>query len=353
MKPKKHLDKIVRFDIPYADRIRYVRLDRNERASSWPGEILKEMQKVITPGLIMSYPEIEPVYEKISRVLNVDRSKLLLSHGSDVALKSIFEVYIDKEDEAVLIAPSYAMYPVYVQMVGAKAREINFLEDLSLPFDLILDAISSRTRIVCLPNPNQPIERVFSKDELNLISKLSLEKDFLLVIDEAYHYFYPETIISNIDKNPNLIVTRSFSKAFGMAGLRAGLLVSNKNRIADLKKVKPISEINSVAAKLIEFFLDRMDLVYSYVKEVDLGRQTIIERARRLGIHTHGRTGNSILLELMSADKIKLVVANARREGYLIKGPFEYPATRHLRITLGPEELMNKIMDIIERGLNG
>ncbi|TAM37185.1 histidinol-phosphate aminotransferase family protein [bacterium] len=353
MKAKTHLEKIERLDMPYLDRLDKVRLDRNERTSNWPGPLWKEIQKIITPELIMSYPEIGPLYDKLSIILGVSPKCLLLSHGSDVALKTIFEVYIGSGDEALLISPSYAMYPIYAQMFGAKAVEVGFSDDLSLPFENILNAITERTRIVCLPNPNQPIERIFSKEELGAILKLSQKKDFLVVIDEAYHYFYPETVIGLIGQYPNLIVTRSFSKAFGMAGLRAGLIVSNVQRIADLKKVKPISEINGVAVKLIEFFLTRMDIVEDYVKEVKLGRKAVTDRAKKLNIPTHGQAGNSILLQLKDADTVKSVVDAAAKEGLLLKGPFHYPAVRHLRITLGPEDLMNKAMDIIERSLNG
>ena len=353
MLAKKHLQIIKRFDVPFLDRLGKLRCDRNEKASEWPDDVWLQMQSVITQAVIMSYPELEPLYKKLSSVLNVDQDCLLLSHGSDVALKTIFEVYIGQGDEALLISPSYAMYPIYAQMVGAKAVEVGFSDDLSMPFDSILNAITERTRIVCLPNPNQPIERVFSKEELMTIFELSQKKDFLVVIDEAYHYFYPETVIGLIDQCPNLIATRSFSKAFGMAGLRAGLIISNAQRIGDLKKVKPISEINGVAVKLIEFFLSRMDIIEDYVKEVKLGRKVVEDRARRLKIQTHGEAGNSILLQLRDADTVKSVVSAAAKEGLLLKGPFQYPAVRHLRITLGPGSLMNKAMDIIERSLNG
>lgn len=351
MKAKKHLEEISRFDNPYLGRLDKTRLDRNERISAWPATIWKEMQKFISPEVIMSYPELDPVYEKLAAVLGIKRNSLLLSHGSDSGLKSVFEVFIAPGDEAVVLTPSYAMYPVYAKMAGAEAVEVGFQEDLSLPFERVLDAITSRTRIVCLPNPNQPIERVFTKEELKKIFELSTKKDFIVVIDEAYHYFYPESVIADIKEYPNLIVTRSFSKAFGLAGLRAGLLISNPEKIQSLRSVKPISEINSVAVRLIEFFLERMDLVEAYVEEVNKGRRVILERAAQLNMPTHGRTGNSILLQLQDADQVKMLVAKALEKGYLIKGPFPYPAVKHLRITLGPENIMIEIMDIIERSL--
>jgi histidinol-phosphate aminotransferase len=351
MKVKKHLSNIQRYDTAHLDRLKMVRLDRNERVNPWPVKVWHEIQSIITPELLMSYPEISSLYDKIAGHLNLSRQQLLLSHGSDVALKTIFETYIGHGDEAVLLNPSYAMYPVYAQMVDARAIEVSFLKDLSLPFEMVLNAITDRTRIVCLPNPNQPIERIFTRAELEEIMELALKKDFLLVIDEAYHYFYAGTVVDDIRRNTNLIVTRTFSKAFGIAGLRAGLIISSEERISDLKKVKPISEINGVAVKLIEFFLDRMDIIKNYINEVDKGREVIQKRASLLGIQTHGCTGNSILLQMSSVDEVNSLVITAKEEGYLIKGSLPYPAEKCIRITLGPEKYMEKIMDIIERSL--
>ena len=351
MKAKKHLERIARYDVPHVDRLRQVRLDRNERASHWKQETWLEIQKIISPDLIMSYPELGPVYEKLAGVLNVKTEELLLSHGSDVGLKSIFEAYAGAGDETVSLTPSYAMYPIYAGMVGATPVEVGFESDLSLPFKAILDSITDRTRIVILPNPNQPIERVFTKSELEEILKLANERDFILVVDEAYHYFYPETAISYINTNPSLIVTRTFSKAFGMAGLRAGVLISNEKTISEIKKVKPISEINGVAAGLIEFFLDRMDIVKSYVDEVNLGRQFVVDWGKEQGILVRGKTGNSVLLELRDAEQVKKTVSEARQKGYLIKGPFPYPATRHLRITLDSKDIMKRVLEVIGRSI--
>lgn len=352
MKIKKQLEDIARYDMLYLDRLSKIRLDRNERTFKWPQKVWREAKKVITPDVIMSYPELGPVYDKLAKVLNIRRGCMLLSHGSDVGLKSIFEVYINPGDEAIMLSPSYAMYPVYARIVGAKTVQISFLEDLTLPLERIIGAITSRTRILCLPNPNQPIERVFSKEELKRIFELSIKNDFLVIIDEAYHYFYPETAIPYIEENPNLIVTRSFSKAFGMAGLRAGLIISNESRIEELKKVKPISEINNAAAKLIEFFLGRMDVIYAYVRQVNQGREVVLRRSRKLKLPASGQAGNSVLLQLRDPEQVKAVVAKAKEEGILLKGPFEYPAVRHLRITLGPRHLMHSAMNIIERSLS-
>ncbi|SNB46997.1 histidinol-phosphate transaminase [Geobacter sp. DSM 9736] len=349
MKAKAYLDDINRFDSSHLDRLSMVRLDRNERVTAWEPEAWEAIRQVITPEVILSYPEFGPVYEKMAAHLDVKPHNLLLTHGSDIALRSIFDVYINAGDEAVMVTPTYAMYPVYAQIVGAKAVEVGFRKDLSLPFSDIRNAITERTRIVCLPNPNQPIERVFNPEEIEEAVHLSEMHDFLLVIDEAYFYFHPHTCVPLAMKHANVIVTRTFSKAFGLAGVRAGLIVADKSRIAEIKKVKPISEINHVAVKLIELLLDNIDWVDHYVEQVNAGREVVLKRAGAMGIQTHGESGNSILLKLNNEEQVRKIVSGAKEQGYLIKGPFEYPADHHVRITLGPPEIMERVMNILER----
>jgi histidinol-phosphate aminotransferase len=352
MKIKEHLQPIKRYETAYPNRLGKVRLDRNERVSPWPEALWQEIQAAISPDVLMSYPEFGALYDKLAAHLQVKPEQLLLAHGSDAALKSIFEVYIGPQDEAVVLQPTYAMYPIYARMMGAEAVEVPFQADLSLPLSLIKTAITPRTRIVCLPNPNQPIERVFEAAELEEMADLALRHDFLLVVDEAYHYFYGESAIGKIEDNPNLMVTRSFSKAFGLAGLRAGLIIAKAERIADIKRVKPISEVNGVAVRLIDFFLDRMEVVAAYVAEVEQGRAYIKERAAGLGLATFGNTGNSILVRLKDAEQVRYVIGNCKDNGYLIKGGFPPPAESYIRITLGNEEYMRGAMDLIERYLS-
>jgi histidinol-phosphate aminotransferase len=351
MEIKEHLKPIKRYETAYPNRLGKVRLDRNERISPWPEAVWREMQAAISPEVLMSYPEFGALYDKLAAHLQVKPEQLLLAHGSDAALKSIFEVYIRAQDEAVLLQPTYAMYPIYARMMGAEPIEVAFQADLSLPLGLIKAAITPRTRIVCLPNPNQPIERVFTASELEEMAGLALRHDFLLVVDEAYHYFHRESAVGRLKDNPNLIVTRSFSKAFGLAGLRAGLVIANPERIADLRRVKPISEVNGVAVSLINFFLDRMDVVEAYVAEVEGGRAYIKERAAGLGLATFGNTGNSILVKLRDAAQVANVTTKCKDNGYLIKGGFPQPAESYIRLTLGNEEYMRRAMDLLERYL--
>jgi histidinol-phosphate aminotransferase len=135
--------------------------------------------------------------------------------------------------------------------------------------------------------------------------------------------------------------------------LRAGLLISNAGVIENVKKVKPISEINGVAVAMITFMLKNFQYVQDYVAVIHKARVVVQSRARQLNIGTHGITGNSILLDLSNGQAVKGLVSFARSKGFLIKGPFEAPADHHLRISLGSEAMMHTVMDIVEEFING
>ncbi|MHC1791209.1 pyridoxal phosphate-dependent aminotransferase [Solidesulfovibrio sp.] len=351
MKAKAHLAAITRQETSHPDRLGKIRLDRNERAVPWPPEVYEAMLAAISQDVIMSYPEIAPVYDLLAAHLGLGKDCLLLSHASDAAIKAIFEVYVGPGDEAVILDPTYAMYPIYPLMYGAVPVPVSYEPDLTLPLEKILDAITPATRIVCLPNPNQPIERIFAPDEVAVLAERARRDDFLLLMDEAYHYFCPETSIGLVRDNPNVLVTRTFSKAFGLAGLRVGLTVACPQRIQELRRIKPINEINGVAAALLGYLLPRPELTAAFVAEVDRGRETLRARATARGIPMHGSTGNAALLEFADGDTVSRLVAACMKQGYLVKGPFARPIERHLRLTLSSPEHMHGLMDVIEEHL--
>jgi histidinol-phosphate aminotransferase len=348
---KEHLSAIVRVDTAHPARQGKVRLDRNERPHPWPPDVWAEMHALITPELIQSYPALEPLYAALSEHFGLPRDHLLLSHASDAALKSIFEVYARPGDEAVILDPSYAMYPLYARMFGATPRPVPFAADLSLDFGRVLEAVGPATRLVCLPCPNQPVERMFSRAEIQEMLALAKQRDFLVVVDEAYAYFQPETAVDLIPGSEQLIVTRTFSKAFGLAGVRGGLLLARPERIAELRTIKPISEMNAVAAALARYLLGRMDVVRAFADEVAQGREAIRTRAAALGLDVHGRYGNSVLLGAPDPQTAKNMAKAAEAEGILVKCFADPLLQSHLRITLGPPAYMHRVMDALERSL--
>jgi len=273
IEPKQYIKNLFRIP-PLSEKRagKIVRLDRNEHTTPFPEGHLKNIWDSITPDEIAAYPELEPFYEKLSKWLRIDRQQLLITSGSDTGIRAVYETYVEHGDEVVIFTPTYEMYSVYCAMSGGIKKEVFYNEDFSLPLERVLKAINNKTKLVAIANPNHT-GTPFEESELTEILKAAKDNDALVLVDEAYHHFYEGTMLRYINKFGNLIIARTFSKAFGIASLRVGYLVSNKDTISQLYRVKLTHEITSVSAKFGEYLLDHLEIMEDYVR--DEGRHRV------------------------------------------------------------------------------
>lgn len=335
--PKVHLQRVSRTSHPAQSRQAYELMDRNERTVDFPPDVMRELRELISPFLLRAYPEPAPLYQRLSAWLGVPREQLLLTWGADGALKTIYDAYAGSGDEVVSARPSYAMYPVYASMVGAVAREVSFRSDLSFPLDDLLRAITSKTKLVVLANPNQPIERVYEDRELRALLDLCAKTHTLLVMDEAYAHFSRSSAWPCLPVSDHLIIVRTFSKAFGLAGLRLGYCVAAPTTIAALQTLRPMYEASAVAIAMGCYMLDHPELMTSYVAEVRQTMDWLREQFTRMGFQTFGRWGNSLLVALPGRLSSRQVKDAMQRRGFLVRAETEPPLSNHLRITVGPK----------------
>ena len=346
--PKAFLKKVQR--VPHAPGTRegLELMDRNERTLDFPPEVMSELRQRITPFLLRAYPEPEPLYRKLAQWLKVPRERLLLTLAADGGLHSVFETFVQPGDEVVCITPSYAMVPVYCGISDAVCQEVSFGGDLSLPLERILERIHDRTKLVLLANPNQPIERVYTDQEMQILLAECLRYNALLVMDEAYHHFCPMTAAPWVAEYGNLIVVRSFSKAFGIAGVRLGYLLSQPENIQNLNKVRPMYETHSLAIAIGLYLLEHPDLMESYVRQVQQSVAAVTSTLRRLGIQAFGQWTNCVIVGLpedLPAPKLQEAL---RGQGFLIRAETAAPLTNHLRITVGPLEQTLRFLKAFE-----
>lgn len=326
-----------------------VRMDKNEHTTPFPQAHFKKILYSISPDEIASYPELEPFYEKLSKWLKVDRNQLLLTSGSDTGIRAVFEVYVEKGDEVVIFPPTYEMYSVYCSMFGAVKKEVFYNDDFSFSLDKALDAINRRTKLVTIANPNHT-GTVLKMAELIQIVKAAGDSQAMVLIDEAYHHFYKGTMLSCINKFGNLVIARTFSKAFGVAGLRIGYLISNKDVISLLYKVKLTHEITSVSAKFGEYLLDHLEIMKDYVRDVKEGVKYLSKEFRQLGLIVSNTEANFLYVKLPQAVEPKEMVYLLRERNFHIKGPFlTMPIKGLVRITAGPVGQMRDFVSVFKQ----
>jgi histidinol-phosphate aminotransferase len=322
-----------------------LRLDRNERVDVWPAQMLAEIFARQPQWLLSVYPESGSLYRKIAKFHGVEEAQLLVTSGIDGALKTLCEVATAPGDLVGVVAPTYAMYKVYARLFQLRLEEIAYTEDLQFgmrQFDAFLER---EPTVFFLPNPNQPVESAFGLAQLEEFARRTLARNCLFVIDEAYHLFGSVSGVSLIEKYENVVIARTFSKAFGVPSIRLGYLISRADNIAMLAKTRLAHESNALGNAVAEHLLDNYQMVEKYLREVCAARDQMKNILAGLGIPAHGTVGSCLLLDLGSQTRARAYVAALRADAIYVKGPWAAPWDRYVTISLGPLEVMTRFVD--------
>ncbi|RGD74666.1 histidinol-phosphate transaminase [Anaerofustis stercorihominis] len=329
---------------PRQGRMGYLKLDSNENPEGLPKEFFDKVIKDITPEYIATYPEPEVLEEELASYLDVKPENLLITNGSDEAIKSIFEVFAEEGKELLTVWPTFAMYMVYGNMFGMKHVKVDYDNDFSLDFEKFLGKINKNTGIVSLLNPNNPIGTVYSVEQARRVIEKAAEVDALVVIDEAYHYFYSKTFVNLIKEYDNVIVLRTFSKLCSIAGLRIGYAVANKKLIDLLEKIRQTYNVNTIAIKFAREILKDKDLVVDLINIEHEGREYIINKLKEIGRDYYAQNGNYVFIKCnKNADD---VYKELEENMVLVKKYSEPMLKDYIRISTGSKAVMEKFWNI-------
>lgn len=352
--PKDTLKNLVRLDNPNTSRLGYLRLDKNENLTPLGQGFLELVKSEINEDLISSYPEVYPLYQKIAQWTGVDLDQIYISAGSDGAIKAAFEVFVEAGDEVITLHPTYAMYYVYSEMFGAKLKKIEYEADLTLENSKIMQSITDKTKLICIANPNSPTGTIIKRHDLISIIEYAQEKDILVLIDEAYYMYYPETFISDVLSFSNLIVTRSFTKAMGLASARLGFAVSNPYITGCLKKVRPIYEVNSFSILLGELIIDNQDIVLKNMELFREGKQYLLNSLGSVGLKFFDTYANFILIDVGSRElALKIKKELYKKKIIISAGYSDIPLDRCIRVSISEKKHMqifvNSLREVLKK----
>jgi histidinol-phosphate aminotransferase len=322
-----------------------LRLDRNEKVGIWDKNMLTEIFSKQPDYFLSVYPDSTNLYNKIAKHNGVDTSQVLITSGIDGALKTIYDVMTEPGDLVGVATPTYAMYYVYAKIFQVNLDCIEYTEDLKFNFKAFDAFLEKKPSVFFLPNPNQPVESAFNIDELRVFAQKTLEKNCLFVIDEAYFMFGCDSGLDLINEFENVVITRTFSKGFGVPSIRLGYMMSNASNMNVLTKTRMAHESNSLINAVGEYLLDNYSIVESYNNKVIESRDQLKTELAELGIKSHGSNGNYLLLNIGDSDKAESFVKFLREKLIYVKGPWSKPRDKYITITIGPKELMNKFLD--------
>jgi histidinol-phosphate aminotransferase len=249
-----------------------LRLDLNENTAGCSPRVLATLRE-LTAEQIARYTEREPVEALAADFLGIQHSELLLTNGVDEAIHLLCETFLEPQDEVLIPVPTFVMYEISAAATGARVITVPADDSFRFPTSRLLSHITSRTRLIMVANPNNPTGAVALPEELLQIARYT--PNAAILIDEAYFEFYGKTLLPEWRNMPNLFVARTFSKAYGLAGLRIGVLAGDAAQIEMVRRAVSPFNLNSVALACLPAALSDQEFVGDYVAQVVAGREEV------------------------------------------------------------------------------
>ena len=320
-----------------------LRLDFNENTVGCSPWVLERLRR-LGPQELASYPERGPVEAKIAEFLGITARELLLTNGVDEAIHLLCETYLELGDEALIVVPTYSMYRIYMMAAGAQVASIPAGPNFSFPTDELCNCITRRTRLIAIANPNNPTGTVVPAADLLRIARAV--PDAAVLVDEAYFEFYGQSVLAARKACSNLFVARTFSKAYGLAGLRIGALVGDADQMIAVRRVCSPYNVNAVALACLPEAIGDQAYIQRYVGEVRESRARLEHTLEAGGIQFWPSQANFVLARAGAAASF---VAHMRRHGILVRDrSSDHGCEGCVRITLGPREHADRLLTALQ-----
>lgn len=340
-----HLKKINRFRVAEGRNLQKgLRLDRNEKVDLWPKNFINQVLKSKPKSFFSTYPEITNLYKKIAKFNNVKENQILITSGIDGGIKNLLNIITKPNDTISVLSPTYAMYEVYSKIFRLKLHKIGYGKDFKINKGEFRKLFKKKPKILFLPNPNQPIEDTFEISQIKNLANKCKKIKCILVVDEAYFHFGAKSAISLVKNFKNIIVLRTFSKAFGVPSIRAGYTVSSSENMRILSKARIAHELSSVSIAIAEYLLDNFHIVKKNILAIKKSRKHVKKKLSRLGLVSRSFNGNYILIKFKNYKEASSVVQFLRKKLIYVKGPFSKPWDNFINISIGPLKDMGRFI---------
>jgi histidinol-phosphate aminotransferase len=360
LKPREPIAGLSPYRSPISSRAG-LNLDLNESMAGCSPRVLRRLHALLPTDLSL-YPQREIGERLIANFLSIAPEQVLLTNGVDEALSLLFTSYLGVGDELLLADPTFVMYPMLGQALGAEVVRVPSGEDLTLSVTALLARISPRTRVIAIANPNNPTGMATSRADLLRIAEAA--PDAAVLVDEAYFEFCDRalapgtvtgtltcsTMIPDLAHHPNLFVARTFSKAYGLAGLRLGVLTGSAEQIDYLRRLSLPFNVNSVALACLEEALADQSFVDQHVAQVKQGRERLAQLFAELGLHFWPSQTNFVLVRIGA--EAKAFVKSMERRRIQVRDSSTSPGCEGcVRITVGTPSQMDGVLPAIREAI--
>jgi histidinol-phosphate aminotransferase len=341
LKARPAVQSLQQYHPPLAGRVG-LRLDFNENVFGCSPRVLERLRSLKREDLAR-YPERAPVEAQVASFLRLRPDQLLLTNGVDEGIHLLCQSYLEPQDEVLIVVPTYSLYAIYAAAAGARVVPV-LAPEFRFPMPAVLANISERTRLIAIANPNNPTGTLAGPSDLLTIARSAPQS--ALLVDEAYYEFCGQTLLAEISGHANLFVTRTFSKAYGLAGLRCGVLAGPAEQMHLIRRVASPYNVNQVALMCLPEALADQAYLRWYVDEVKQSRLLLERELEALCIGYCPSQANFVLASFgQSKDAF---VAAMRGRGILVRDRASDPLCQGwVRITLGSLQQTHRLLEAL------
>lgn len=317
----------------------YLLLDFSESTQPPSPAVTAAMRRYLESGQVRMYPAEGALRKKLAAYVGVRPDMVLPTNGSDSAIQLILQALLEPGDEMVMAKPGFFVIQSTALGIGAQVVSPPYRPDMSFPFEEVLAAVTPRTRLIVIVSPNNPTGTSASLEQIEEV--LRRNPDVPVFVDEAYYEFSGRTAVPLLERYDNLVISRTFSKAMALAGLRFGYAVGRADFIAQLEKLRIPYDVNALALVAAEASLDHPGPWQAYVREVVREAKPMVERfLREHGVLFYPSDANFLLVR--SRD-VAGVTAFLKARGILVR-PQRPPVEDCFRVSIGTVADMRRFM---------
>ena len=332
------------YEAPAEGRAGKIRLDFNENTAGCGPAVLRALAK-LTPQQFAMYPEYQAPTARIAGHLGVRSEELLLTNGGDDALRVFFDTFVGPRTHILICEPTFPMYRYYAEIAGARIEVCRYDAQQRFPLNDVLSGLRKRPRVFFLANPNNPTGTLVLPAALRKI--LSVSRNTVVVLDEAYAEFSGFSAVPWIRKYPQLFVARTFSKVAGLAALRLGAVIACEKSLALVRRAMPPFPVNLAALVAAEAALGDGKTMQRYVSAVKRIRVWLAVELKKLSVKTHPSAGNFLLADFgPSGPKL---FRTLEKRGILLRDKGKDMGPGFVRISIGTSSEMKRLLNTIRK----
>jgi histidinol-phosphate aminotransferase len=313
----------------------------NENTTGCSPRVLARLEQ-LSGNTLAFYPDRERAEKMVAEFLGRSLSEVLLTNGADEGIDLLCRTFLEPDDEMIMVTPTFPMYEIFARSAGARVVGVPAGPDYSFPLSGVLARVNPRTRMIIITNPHNPTGVVVSTSDI--LSVLDKAPEAAILVDEAYYEFYGYTMLDEVGTLPNLFIARTFSKAYGLAGMRLGVLAGPAEHIAMARRVVSPFNINVFAVECLGEALADQEFVQAYITQVRRTREWFREQVEALGFKSWPSHANFILVNL--GEHKDEILKRMVGWGIVLRDRPDCPGC--VRITIGKQEEMEVVLEALK-----